>query len=140
MDLVRYMPAGTVGVDSAGFVHLSWGPGSQDCAAARAVFDEVLRLLQVSGCHKLLTDQRRRAPATEEYMGWLLVDWLPRAGTNQLLTQVAVVAARPLHLRLQSLDISSEGQRRYGIVTRYFDGLEEARQWLQGTNRPPVVS
>ncbi|UOQ76564.1 hypothetical protein MUN84_18820 [Hymenobacter sp. 5516J-16] len=128
------MAAGTVGVDPAGYVHLQWGPGSGDSAAARAVFDEVLRLLQVSGCGKLLTDQRQRVPATEEYMGWLLVDWLPRAGTGQLLTQVAVVTARPLHLRLQSLDVSSEGKRLYGICTRYFATLEEASQWLQETN------
>ncbi|MBX0293101.1 hypothetical protein K3G63_21835 [Hymenobacter sp. HSC-4F20] len=136
MNAYYRLAAGELWVRPEGYIHLIWGPGSEDSVAAQHVFNEVLRLLEVTGCGKLLTDQRRRVPATEEYMGWLLADWLPRAGSSQHLAQVAVVTATPLHLRLQSLDISSEGQRRYGITTRYFATTEQASEWLQAPALP----
>ncbi|RPD44163.1 hypothetical protein DNI29_22465 [Hymenobacter sediminis] len=108
-----------------------WGSGSQDSQAAKALFEEVLRRLQATGYRKLLTDQRRRATATEEYMGWLLSSWLSRVGADRLLAQVAIVAAKPLELRLQAVDVCTEGQQRYGILTHFFTTTEEASLWLQ---------
>lgn len=125
------MPAGELCVRPEGYLHLIWGLGSQDSQAAKAVFDQVVYLLQATGYRKLLTDQRLRATATEEYMGWLLVDWLPRVGADRLLVQVAVVTPSPLELRLQSVDICRQGQYHYGILTHFFDTPEAASQWLQ---------
>ncbi|RPD44092.1 hypothetical protein DNI29_22090 [Hymenobacter sediminis] len=131
MNTYTSHPAGELWARPEGYLHLIWGPGSQDSQAAQALFDEVVCLLQVTGYRKLLTDQRLRAPATKEYLGWLLVDWLPRVGIGRLLAQVAIVAAKPLELRLQVGDICTEGQQRYGILTYFFATTEEASRWLQ---------
>jgi hypothetical protein len=125
------LPAGDIWVRQEGYILLVWGPKSQDSDQARAVFEQVLLLLQHTGYRKLLTDQRLRATATEEYMGWLLADWLTRVGNGQYLSQVAVVVARPLDLRLQAVDVCREGQARYGIISHYFSSVESAQQWLQ---------
>lgn len=136
MDVYYCLPAGELWVRPAGYIHLVWGPGSQDSAAARVVFEELLRLLQVTGCGKLLTDQRQRFPATEEYMGWLLADWLTQVGAGRYLKWVAIVTAKPLDLRLQAIDVGAEAQRRYGIISRFFSFPEVASQWLQEPELP----
>jgi hypothetical protein len=136
MNMYYRSSAGELWVQSKEYIHLVWGPESHDSEAAKDLFNEVVRLLRVTGCRQLLTDQRQRASATEEYMGWLLADWLPRVGTGQLLAQVAVVTARPLDLRLQTVDVCTEGQRRYGILTHFFSTPEAASQWLQDTRLP----
>jgi hypothetical protein len=133
MKMHYRLSAGELWVRPKEYIHLIWGPESHDSEAAKALFNELVRLLQVTGCRQLLTDQRQRASATEEYMGWLLADWLPRVGAGQLLAQVAIVTARPLDLRLQAVDVCTEGQRRYGIQTHFFSAPEAASQWLQDT-------
>ncbi|RPD43667.1 hypothetical protein DNI29_23305 [Hymenobacter sediminis] len=90
-----------------------------------------MHLLQATGYRKLLTDQRLRATATEECIGWLLSDWLTQVGSNRLLTHAAVVAALPLDLRLQAVDVCTKGRRRYGIKSQFFATPEQARQWLE---------
>jgi hypothetical protein len=131
MQEVNYMQAGELWVRPEGYIHLIWNAQSQDCEAAKAVFYEVLQQLQRTGCRKLLTDQRQRAPATEDYMGWLLALWLPQAAEAHLLTHVAVVHARQLELRLQAVDVCEQGLSRYGIVSQFFTTTEDAQQWLQ---------
>jgi hypothetical protein len=130
MDLHVSLPAGELWARPEGYIHLIWSPQSQDSDAARAVFEEVLCLLRRTGYRKLLTDQRQRATAAEEYMGWLLAIWLPQVGSGQYLTHVAVVPARELDLRLQAIDVCSQGQQRYGILSRFFATPEEAYAWL----------
>jgi hypothetical protein len=130
MDMPIYLPAGELRVQSEGYIHLIWGPQSQDSEAAQAVFNEVLCLLQRTGYRKLLTDQRQRATASEEYMGWLLAIWLPQIGRGKHLTHVACVTARPLNLRLQAIDVCTQGLERYGILSHFFTTPEAAREWL----------
>lgn len=130
MDAHICLPAGDLWVRPEGYIHLIWNPNSQDSAAAQAVFYEVLRQLQHTGYRKLLTDQRQRATAAEEYIGWLLAIWLPQVGGSQHLTHVAVVHARPLELRLQAVDVCTEGLSRYGIVSQFFTNQEEAHEWI----------
>jgi hypothetical protein len=134
------MSAGELRVNPEGYLHLTWGPGSQSSDAAQALFYEVLHQLQRTGCRKLLTDQRQRVPATEDYMGWLLGIWLPQAAEAHLLTHVAVVHARPLELRLQAIDVCAQGFSRYGIISQFFTTPEEASEWLlsqAGATMPP---
>ncbi|TGE03349.1 hypothetical protein [Hymenobacter fodinae] len=134
MDTHVRLPAGDLWVRPEGYIHLMWNANSIDSSAAQNVFYKLLHLLQHTGHHKLLTDQRQRATATEEYMGWLLAIWLPQAAGVGGLTHVAIVLARPLELRLQAVDVCAQGMHHYGIHCEFFTTLEAAREWLQSPN------
>lgn len=133
MEKLIVLPAGELRVCLEGYIHLVWGPESKDSQAAQVVFTHVLGLLQRTGYRKLLTDQRQRAIATEEYMGWLLAIWLTQAGGGPLLTHVAVVTARSLEVRLQAVDVCRQGLYRYGICSRFFDSPAAAEAWLRAS-------
>lgn len=131
LDTYVCLPAGELWGRPESYIHLIWNPQSRDPDAAQAVLCEVLRLLRQTGYCRLLTDQRQRATAPEDHLGWLLAIWLPQVGEGQRLTHVAVVTARLLDVRRQTVDVCTQGQQRYGIFTGFFTTHEAARGWLQ---------
>ncbi|SNR93745.1 MULTISPECIES: hypothetical protein [Hymenobacter] len=130
MSLSYFLAAGEIGLLPEGYLQVVWGPGSQEAAAAKTLMEAVLELLRRTGCQRLLTDQRHLVGAGEEFLSWLMVDWLPRSAGSGYLRRVAVVTAIPLELRLEAVDVFREAKRLYRLHSRFFSSRAVARAWL----------
>jgi hypothetical protein len=115
----------------AGFLHLTWGPGSASSTATRAVFEHLLRELRATGYGKVLSDQRQLAPPSDEDTAWYVLDWLPRALT-QGYRYCAIISATHLFARLALHSIRQQAMRDSSLVYQHFDQEDLAFDWLIG--------
>ncbi|SNR29622.1 hypothetical protein SAMN06269173_101168 [Hymenobacter mucosus] len=123
--------AGGIKTDTRGYVRLTCYQSDPPSVARRELLDQVIAALQLTGWTKVLVDQRRQLPYSEQDEAWILLDWLPRAVTQSGYRHVAILPSSKHLVRLHTYHLQTEARARYRVVSRIFEeGEDAASAWL----------
>ena len=109
-----------------GWLHADWH-GDQDLASVQSGALEMLRLLRLQRCHKVLNDNTRVTSMWSDAAEWGGREWFP-AMTAAGLEYFAWIYSPNLYSRL-STDLTLQFTAGHPVVAT-FDEISTARAWL----------
>jgi hypothetical protein len=121
--------AGEVLTDPTGFLRTNWSSQKRNPEATRAIFDNMLRVLQQRGWSRILVNQQHMIPFTPEEQQWIAHEWLPRAVLAGYRHGAVVVSPNVL-VRLATAFVTTSIQGM-PLTYRSFDADMDARRWLE---------
>jgi hypothetical protein len=89
--------------------------------------NKVIELLQEKKAHKLLTDALLADITENADMEWLTNDWVPRVMKTGLRWMAVVMPSKVI----VEMQISRAGKSRTGYESKFFEDMEQAKQWLK---------
>lgn len=107
--------------------------GFASSAQFRAGTMQILKAIRARHAHRLISDNRRLEVVTTENQLWIRDTWTPAAVAEGLSRIAVVLAPRGLG-RFASEQILSE-IRHTSFVTRTFDSLADATEWVAGEEK-----
>ncbi len=121
-------PVGRILEHPAGFAVVQYHPGARHFSELQAFLTHTGQLLQRRSWNRLLGDQRRLHPFSEQESTWIVDYWLDRPAGQQIMAAVVLnpedFAQVPAGLRDQEATAAS-------LTYRFFEEVEQAEVWLQ---------
>ncbi|MBO2008796.1 hypothetical protein [Hymenobacter negativus] len=123
-------PAGRVLEHPAGYAVFVYAPGKRQFGDLQALLIHTGQLLRRRQWHRLLGDQRRMTPFTEEESKWILEYWLDPANQQPRGLYAAVLLAEDVFARLATTQLINDAKAA-ALTYHLFDNEIAAAAWLQ---------
>ena len=123
-------PAGRVLEHPAGYGVLVYSPGKRELTELQALLVHTGQLLRRRQWHRLLGDQRRMTPYTEQESAWILGYWLDPANQQPQGLYAAILLAEDVFARLSTTQLISDAKAA-ALTYHFFDNELTASAWLQ---------
>lgn len=123
-------PAGRVLEHPAGYAVFEYAPGRRQLSDLQALLTHTGQLLRRRQWHRLLGDQRRMTPFTEEESKWILEYWLDPANQHPRGLYAAVLLAEDVFARLATTQLINDAKAA-ALTYHMFDNEPAASAWLQ---------
>ncbi len=114
----------------AGYVVFEYKPGKRQFAEFQAVLTHLSNLLRRRDWYKILGDQRRMSPFTEQENAWVVNYWLDVTRQRPGGIYAAVLLADDVFARLAATQLRHENKEA-ALTYRLFDDQQEADTWLR---------
>ncbi|UYZ60042.1 hypothetical protein [Hymenobacter latericus] len=115
-----------------GYLQLEWRPGATQPEVATAVFEGLLLAMRLTGCHRVLSDQRQMPPLPPATQRWVAEQWLPKAAAEAGYSHCAVLLSQNVFARLGAVTWISQYQPK-AVQYQAFENPDEATRWLLTT-------
>jgi len=121
--------AGSILLDSAGFLRAVWGPGPRTLSDTRGLFTHMQRALQEQGWSRILVNQLNMQPFSAEEQRWVAHEWLPQGVQQGGYRHGAVIVSPEVLVRLATAYVTTHVQG-LPLTYRSFEMESEAVNWL----------
>jgi hypothetical protein len=122
-------PAGRVLEHPTGYAVFEYAPGKRQLGDLQALLIHTGQLLRRHQWYRLLGDQRRMSPFTEEESKWILGYWLDPANQQSRNLYAAVLLAEDVFARLSTAQLINDAKAS-SLIYHLFDNEPEAVAWL----------
>jgi hypothetical protein len=113
-----------------GYAVFVYAPGPRVLTDLQALLTHTAQLLHRRNWYRILADQRRMAPFTEEESKWVLEYWLDPANQRPQGIYAAILLAEDVFARLSVSQLMQDAQAA-ALTYHLFDNEPEASAWLQ---------
>ena len=122
-------PAGRVLEHPAGYAVFEYAPGKRQLSDLQALLVHTGQLLRRHQWNRLLGDQRRMSPFTEEESKWIVEYWLDPANQSPGGLYAAVLLAEDVFARLATAQLINDAKAA-ALTYHMFDNEQAAVAWL----------
>jgi hypothetical protein len=122
--------AGRVLEHPNGYAVFVYAPGKRVLTDLQALLTHTAQLLTRRSWHRMLADQRRMSPFTEEENKWIVEYWLDPANQRPQGIYAAILLAEDVFARLSVSQLIQDAQAA-ALTYHLFDNEPEASAWLQ---------
>ncbi len=118
-----------------GYALVAYNDGPRDFATFQAFLTHTSQLLRRHNWHKMLADQRKMQPYSDEERSWINDYWLRQKAIDGYLLYGALLVPRDVFARL-ALNLVLNDSQQSALTYRLFDEEAEAVAWLRGVVVP----